>query len=180
MLFDRDARRAFATPGPWLALAVALVIAAPHVMWLFQTDFLPFAYAEHRAAPLRGWFDHVIHPAFFAASQIFFALPSLFIAAMLVWPRPKTALISSPPVIDAFDRRIVTLIAFGPGLAMIALTAASGRGTFAMWGYPLWLFVGLWIVMAAGVRIDAARMQRIVAAWVAVFALFALVFIANY
>src|SRR5271154_2470206 len=158
VLFDRKARPALATPGPWLALAVALIIAAPHVMWLFQTDFLPFAYAEHRAAPVRGFIDHIVHPAFFAGSQIFFMLPSFFIAAALVWPRDKMTPLplagrgwrwgsrgsvasiddgasphEPPPypppqggrenLSDAFDRRIVTLLAFGPGLAMIALTA---------------------------------------------------------
>ena len=30
---------------------------------------------------------------------------------------------------------------------MLALIAASGRGAVTMWGYPLWLFVGLWIVL---------------------------------
>jgi 4-amino-4-deoxy-L-arabinose transferase-like glycosyltransferase len=189
MLFERQARRALATPRPWLALAVALIIAAPHVMWLFQTDFLPFAYAEHRAAPVRGWFDHILHPAMFTASQIFFALPSFFIAAALFWPRPKAPPPFPPPQVgegreggaaDAFDRRIVTLLAFGPGLAMIALTAVSGRGTFAMWGYPLWLYVGLWMVMVARTTLDAARLRRMLSAWGAVFAIFALVFIANY
>jgi len=177
VLFDREARAALATPGPWLALAVALIIASPHVIWLFQTDFLPFAYAEHRAAPVRGWFDHVLHPAFFTASQIFFALPSLFIAAALLWPKPKTR---QEIAADAFDRRIVTLIAFGPGLAMIALIAVSGRGTFAMWGYPLWLYLGVWIVMVARAALDADRLKRVVSAWGAVFAGFAIVFLANY
>ena len=177
MLFDAKARRAFATPGPWLALVVALVVASPHVVWLFQTDFLPFAYASHRAAPMRGWFDHIRHPAVFAASQIFFALPSLFIAAALFWPRDK-----APEQIaaDPFDRRIVTLLAFGPALAMIALIAVSGRGAIAMWGYPLWLFLGLWLVMGARATLDAPRMARIVAAWGAVFTLFVIVFVANY
>ncbi len=179
MLFDRRARRTFATPGPWLALAVALLIAAPHVAWLFQTDFLPFAYASHRAAPSHGWFDHILHPAMFAASQIFFALPSLFIAAALFWPKSKSAL-PAPAAVDVFDWRIVTLIAFGPALAMIALAAVSGRGSIAMWGYPLWLFLGLWIVMLARAALDAERMARIVAAWAAVFLLFVLVFIVNY
>jgi len=177
VLFDREARAALATPGPWLALAVALIIASPHVIWLFQTDFLPFAYAEHRAAPVRGWFDHVLHPAFFTASQIFFALPSLFIAAALLWPKPKTR---QEIAADAFDRRIVTLIAFGPGLAMIALIAVSGRGTFAMWGYPLWLYLGVWIVMVARAALEADRLKRVVGAWGAVFASFAIVFLANY
>ena len=155
----REARRPFATPGPWLALAVALLIASPHVLWLFQTDFLPFAYASHRATAVHGWFDHVRHPAMFAASQIFFLLPSLFIAAALFWPKAA----SLPPLQartpDAFDRRIVTLLAFGPGLAMIALTAVSGRGAVAMWGYPLWLFVGLWIVMRRARRSMPARLN---------------------
>jgi 4-amino-4-deoxy-L-arabinose transferase-like glycosyltransferase len=179
MLFDREARRALATPGPWVALLVALVIAAPHVAWLWQTDFVPFAYASHRAAPVRGWFDHILHPAVFAASQIFFALPSLFIAAALFWPRSENTS-PQPRSENAFDWRIVTLLAFGPALALIALIAVSGRGAVAMWGYPLWLFTGLWIVMFARATFDAARLTRIVAAWGAVFALFVIVFVVNY
>jgi 4-amino-4-deoxy-L-arabinose transferase-like glycosyltransferase len=181
MLFDRQARRSFATPGPWLALVVALIIAAPHLIWLWQTDFLPLAYASHRATAVRGSFDHILHPAIFTASQVFFLLPSLFIAAALFWPKT-----SSPPanaradVSDSFDRRIVTLLAFGPGLTMIALTAVSGRGAVAMWGYPLWLFVGLWIVMFGRAVFDAGRIRRVVTAWAIVFAIFIVVFVANY
>src|SRR5580704_16142928 len=87
LLFDRDARRALATPGPWLALVVALAVAAPHVIWLVQNDFLPLTYAEHRATVVRGWFDHVLHPVVFTGSQIFFLLPTFFIASAMFWPR---------------------------------------------------------------------------------------------
>ncbi len=181
MLFDPRARRALATPGPWLALATALLIAAPHVVWLLQTDFLPFTYASHRAAPVRGWFDHILHPALFAASQLFFALPSLFIAAPLFWPKSNPFPAAAPAAdADAFDRRIVTLLAFGPGLTTLALTAISGRGAVAMWGYPLWLYLGLWLVLFARGPLDAARLKHAVAHWAVVFAIFALVFIANY
>jgi hypothetical protein len=186
LLCDRQARPALRGPGPWLALAVALLIAAPHVVWLFATDFLPFAYASHRAAAVRGWFDHILHPAAFAVSQIFFALPALFIAAALFWPRsqrppdPLPSLLPQGVKVDSFDRRIVTLLAFGPALTMIALTAASGRGAVAMWGYPLWLFLGLWLVMIAPVVLDSARLTRIVTAWAAVFAVFIVVFVADY
>jgi 4-amino-4-deoxy-L-arabinose transferase-like glycosyltransferase len=177
LIFDRDARRALATPGPWLALMVALAVAAPHLVWLFQNDFLPLAYAEHRASTVRGWFDHVLHPVVFAGSQIFFLLPSFFIAAALVWPKRVAR---QQVAADAFDRRIVTLLAFGPGLAMIALIAGSGRGTFAMWGYPLWLFVGLWIVLMLRALLDRERLAHVVAHWGAVFAVFAIVFMVNY
>jgi len=175
MLFDREARRAFATPGPWLALCVALVVAAPHIVWLFQSDFLPFAYASHRATPVRGWFDHVLHPAAFVGGQVFFLLPSFLIAAAMFWPPEE-----KKSFVDPFDRRIVTLLTFGPALTMIALAAVTGRGAVAMWGYPLWLFLGLWLVMAARVSFDAARLTRIIGAWAIVFTIFVLAFIANY
>jgi 4-amino-4-deoxy-L-arabinose transferase-like glycosyltransferase len=177
LLLDRDARRALATPGPWLALIVALVVAAPHVVWLVQNDFLPLAYAEHRASPVRGWYDHILHPLIFAGSQVFFLLPSVFIAAALMWPRSTER---QPAAADAFDRRIVTLLAFGPALVMIALIAASGRGTFAMWGYPLWLYLGLWVVMTLRPLLDRARLAHVVAHWGVVFVIFAAVFIVNY
>jgi 4-amino-4-deoxy-L-arabinose transferase-like glycosyltransferase len=216
LIFDRQARRTLATPGPWTALAVALLVAAPHLVWLVENDFLPLAYAESHAASVRGWFDHILHPAAFAAGQLGFILPSLLIAACFVWPlklkplppvgrgwgwgsgdvaRASTESASPPDppptplaqggsdhaeIADAFDGRIVTLLAFGPGAFMIALAAVSGRGALATWGYPLWLFLGLWIVLHAPRAPDAARLARVVAAWGTVFAAFAIAFILNY
>jgi 4-amino-4-deoxy-L-arabinose transferase-like glycosyltransferase len=186
LILDRDARRTLATAGPWFALIVALIIAAPHLAWLYHNDFLPFAYASHRATPVRGWFDHILHPAVFAASQMFFLLPSLLIAAALLWRQQASGPLPAAPPRgrkvhgDAFDYRIVTLLAFGPALAVIALTAFSGRGAVAMWGYPLWLFVGLWIVLTAQCVVDRARLSRVVAAWSVVFAAYAVAFIVNY
>ncbi len=179
LLFDRDARRALRTPGPWIALAIALAVMAPHLLWLVRNDFLPFAYASARAAPVRGLFDHVLHPFMFAVGQLAFLLPALIIAAALLWPRPKSDA-KSDVTADAFDRRIVTLLAFGPFATTVALSAASGRGTIAMWGYPLWLFLGVWIVLMARIAVEPARLARVTACWAVVFALFAAVFAVNY
>ncbi len=38
-LLDRDARRSLATPGPWIAAAAAVVVMAPHLLWLVQNGF---------------------------------------------------------------------------------------------------------------------------------------------
>jgi dolichyl-phosphate-mannose-protein mannosyltransferase len=176
LLIDRDARRVLATPGPWLAAAVALVVMAPHLVWLVRNDFLPFAYASARAVPSHGVLDHVIHPAVFAASQLAALLPALAIAAPLRWPRPETA----APKVDDFDRRIVTLLAFGPAATLIALSIVTGRGLVAMWGYPLWLFLGLWIVMTVGATIDRRRLARVMAVWAIVFVGLAAAFVADY
>jgi hypothetical protein len=81
---------------------------------------------------------------------------------------------------DAFDRRIVALLAFGPALAVFTLSLITGRGTVTMWGYPLWLFLGLWIVMFATAALDRVRLVRIGVLWAAVFTILALAFIADY
>jgi 4-amino-4-deoxy-L-arabinose transferase-like glycosyltransferase len=183
MLLDRDARRTWRTPGPWLGIALAFLIASPHLVWLVENNFVPFYYVDARSAPARGWFDHLLHPGFFAVGQFFFLLPTLLIAAMFVWPRPANAPPSAQDrdgFADAYDRRIVSVIAFGPAAAMLALIAGSGRGAITMWGYPLWLYLGLWIVLFVPRPLDRLRLKRIVGAWSAVFVALTLAFIADY
>lgn len=179
LLVDRDARQSLVTPGPYVAAAVAIAVMAPHLVWLVQNDFLPFAYAEHRALPSRGLIDHVWHPLQFTLSQLFFLVPSLLIALPLFWPRKRD---DEPPVQqpDAYDRRIVAWLAFGPMATVLALSALTGRGTVAMWGYPLWLFLGVWLVLIARRALDARRLGRIVLTWAVVFTCLALAFIGNY
>ncbi|HML08330.1 MAG TPA: glycosyltransferase family 39 protein [Xanthobacteraceae bacterium] len=177
LLIDREARSRLAQPGPWVAAAVALAIAAPHLVWLIQNDFLPFHYAEGRALPVRGPFDHLLHPVAFLAGQLFFLIPALLIATPLAWPPAKAAAKTGA---DAFDRRIVTLLAFGPALTVFALSLVSGRGTITMWGYPLWLFLGLWIVLFAPAALERARLTRVVALWAVVFTILAVAFVADY
>jgi hypothetical protein len=186
LVFDRDARRALRGPGPWLAAATTLVLTAPHLAWLIHNDFSPFRYMEARSAPVRGFFDDILRPLEFAAGQFVFMLPLLFIAAMWIWPRRTAASATllaqgrTDYAANDFDLRIVTVLAFGPAAAMLTLTAVSGRGTVTMWGYPLWLFLGLWIVLWVPSALDALRLRRIVATWAAVFILLALAFVADY
>jgi 4-amino-4-deoxy-L-arabinose transferase-like glycosyltransferase len=178
VLVDPRARQSLRTPGPYVAAAVALLIGAPHLAWLVQNDFLPFRYADARAAHARNLVEYAVHPFEFAASQLFFLLPALAIAVPLVWPRPRDA--GPGAGADAYDRRIITVLAFGPAVTLLALSLATGRALIAMWGYPLWLFLGLWIVLMCGAAIEAGRLKRVVTIWAVVFVAFALAFIVNY
>jgi 4-amino-4-deoxy-L-arabinose transferase-like glycosyltransferase len=175
MLLNSSSRRHFATAGPYLALAIALVVAAPHLIWLIQNDFLPIKYAEARAAPPRHLFDHLLHPLAFAAGQLYFLLPALAIAAPLFRDMRRPP----PATVDKEDWRIVTLLAFGPAATVFALSLLTGRGTITMWGYPLWQFLGLWIVLLVQ-RIPRGRLAAVVTVWGVVFFAFALAFVVNY
>ena len=116
VLIDPVARRALRTPGPYVAIAVGLLVVLPHLIWLIANDFLPLAYAETRLAPARGALDHLTRPLIFVAGQLFWLIPSLLIALPLLYPRnnPPT------PAVDPRDRRIITLIVFGPASLLVA------------------------------------------------------------
>lgn len=180
ILVDREARQCLRTPGPYIAAAIALVVMAAHLIWLVKNDFLPLGYAEQRAVLSRGWYDHLWHPFQFAISQFFFLIPSFLIAAPLFIPRrgPNEAPIASRA--DAYDMRIIAWLAFGPIVTVLAISFVSGRGTVAMWGYPLWLFLGTWLVLIARRTLDATRLARILATWAVVFVCLGAAFYVNY
>jgi hypothetical protein len=122
----------------------------------------------------------VLHPVAFAAAQFAWLIPSLLIALPLIYPRDPGQVDKPAIAPDAFDRRIVTLLAFGPAATLLAGAALSGRGLITMWGYPLWLFLGLWIVMIAPTALDRVRAVRIACVWGVVATIYALVFVVQY
>jgi len=178
-LLDRDAHKVLRTPGPYAAALLALIVTAPHLAWLVHNDFLPLAYAEHRAILPRGWYDHFWHPAQFAIGQTFFMLPALAIAAPLFLP-PGRERVTPETRADAFDRRIIAWLTFGPMATVLAMSAVTGRGTVAMWGYPLWLFLGLWLVLQTHGTAEDDRLKRLAAIWAVVFVTLAVAFVINY
>jgi hypothetical protein len=103
-------------------------------------------------------------------------LPSLLIALPLFRPKRSETIAMA----DDYDRAIVTLLAFGPAVLLIGGAVISGRGLIAMWGYPLWLFLGLWLVIAAQARIEGLRLARLSGAWGIVTALYIVAFVAQY
>jgi 4-amino-4-deoxy-L-arabinose transferase-like glycosyltransferase len=177
-LFDRDARKVLVTPGPYIAAAVAAAVIFPHLVWLVQHDFLPFAYAEARAKPFTGLRDALVRPPWFLLEQLGALVPSLLIAAPYLRRRVEPAK-PDGGVADAFDRRIVTMFAFGPAVFIFLLSLVSGRDLVAMWGYPLWLFLGLWIVMHA-TRADAVALWRISFLWGVAFIAYAAAFVVHF
>jgi hypothetical protein len=177
LLVDRDARKTLTTPGPYVTVAVALAVIAALLAWLAAHGFPPFKPGPPHAASPLGFLDHLLRPLGFAVVQLLFLLPALFIALSLFRQRGATA---SPAAADAFDRRIVTLLAFGPFVATLALAAIAAPGIVAISGYPLWIFLGLWLVVVSPRRITAPRLKPIVISWAIMFAAFVLTFVANY
>jgi 4-amino-4-deoxy-L-arabinose transferase-like glycosyltransferase len=176
VLIDPAARRSLRTPGPYVAIAVGLLVVLPHLVWLAGNDFVPLNYAEARAAPVRGALDHLTRPLVFVAGQLFWLIPSLLIAVPLIRPRP----IAREPSGDAHDRRMFAWIVFGPAILLVVGSLISGRRLITMWGYPFWLFLGLWLVMQVRLPVEPTRLFRIAVTWGVVTLIYALAFVADY
>jgi len=177
LLVDPDARRRLAEPGPWIAAAVTLIVAAPNLVWIFEHSAEAFGYVESRARAATSVLDRVINPAEFLGAQAVFIIPALLIALPLLWPRVKLGFRNG---IDAFDRRIIALLAFGPACALLIFSVVSGRATQGMWGFPLWLFLGLQICLAVPETVVRARLARLGAVWATVFVIYVGAFVADY
>jgi Dolichyl-phosphate-mannose-protein mannosyltransferase len=168
LLIDPGARRAWRTSGPYLmALAFAVVIA-PNVWWLVHHDFLPFQYVDARAKAAAHWYQYIAYPLQWTGSQIFFLLPAIGLLALLHMGR-RRGTSQAAPAHAAFDRRYVTALALGPFAVTTLVAAMLGRLPVAMWGYPLWSFAPLAVLMWMGPVDDARRLQLFARAFVAAF-----------
>jgi hypothetical protein len=79
----------------------------------------------------------------------------------------------------SFDRRYVTCLALGPFLLVTAISALLGRLVIAMWGYPLWSFAPLALLMWLKPDADIQALRRFAVAFIAIFVAFPIIYVAT-
>lgn len=158
------ARRCLRGTGPYLALAIFLLLCSPHLLWIFRSDFQSITYVANRATRLVSPLDYVATPARFALAQIAALLPALILAVILRAMRRRRRMIVARSVSES-DRLYIAFIALGPFLLVEILSAAMGLGMRAMWGGPLWCFIGLFLVMVARPPRMLAQLRVFAAVW---------------
>jgi hypothetical protein len=168
LLADPAARRAWRTPGPYVMAAAFAVVIAPNVWWLVGHDFMPFQYVDARARVAGHWHQYLTFPLQWTAGQAFYLLPAAGLLALLYL---GATVRRRPLAVDAaFDRRYVTALALGPFLVTTLVAVLLGRLPVAMWGYPLWSFAPLAVMMWLAPAEGAAPLRRFAAAFAAIFA----------
>jgi 4-amino-4-deoxy-L-arabinose transferase-like glycosyltransferase len=162
LLSTRTDRAAFATLGPYLALAVMIAVASPHLVWLVQNHFPTFGYAEARAGHSAGVLHRIFAPFHFLLAQLATLLPALMIAAAIGLLRR----VPLPPRDDE-NLRFLVFLGLGPALITAGLALLSGFGIRDMWGTPMWNLTGLLIVTAMKPRWPEVSLRALYV-WVAV------------
>jgi 4-amino-4-deoxy-L-arabinose transferase-like glycosyltransferase len=169
LLLDPAARRAWRTSGPYLMALAFLIALAPHLWWLVESGFPPFRYVEARAVTATRWYQYLAFPLQWTIGQLFYLLPALgLLAIAILGGREQHEATLNPMRDDAvFARRYVAAIALGPFLVTTVAALVLGRLPIAMWGFALWSFAPLAILVWFPPRSE--RYALFARAWLVVF-----------
>jgi 4-amino-4-deoxy-L-arabinose transferase-like glycosyltransferase len=160
-----DARTRLFTPYPYAGLAVALLLAAPHLYWLFasRVDLLAAGYDM-------GLIDAVIHWTRLVAKLAFEhagLLVLVVVAGALFVDRKRAVPAIERGPLDPFARQFVYVFAVAPALVATAIAALRGLPA-PLGGYgALIVLSGLAVIVAAGDMIRLYRQHAVSWTWAA-------------
>lgn len=183
------ARRVLRQPGPWLALVLALAVLAPHLVWLWQTDWLPMAYASGRAAADTAGHGPRLSAVMFLGTQLLNHVPMALVvlAAALGTRRAlRRAPGGTPSAAPAWRLHTdwpgyLLALALGSGLLVTLLGLLLGLRLRDMWGVPMWAFSGLLVAASlptAWLAPMRPRLLRGLAVWLVLVSLLCGTFLA--
>ena len=149
------------TLGPWLALMISLLIAAPQFNYLISSDFLPLEYAASRAKS-GNVTDSINFIGAQLADHLFFILLTLL--GGLCWKgakidRSRSNLDQEPPI-----QSFIWVVILGPVAIISLLPVLASVGLKPMWGTPMFNFSGFLLLYWFGNQLNLERAKRIVAA----------------
>ncbi len=121
-----------------ITIEVFLVLLVPHLIWLFNNDFITITYGLNRTGlESSGILDHISNPIFFLSKQIGILIPFFFLIWLLVKKiRLKTNL---------KDKKLIFLvfINFMPFILILLTSLITGSKIRTMWMTPFYLFFGV-------------------------------------
>jgi hypothetical protein len=163
-----DSRRLayFRSTAPWIAVVAGLVVLGPHLIWLYQHDFVTFEYAlgKHMTSSFAGALVKVFH--YLAGSAAYAAVP---VVLVLVVARSSRAIIADMIWPSDSERRLVAATFWGPLLLPIVLPALVGGSNLTpLWSLPTWTLLPVLLLSSPAVKVRPIDLRRLLAGAVAV------------
>ena len=121
-----------------ITLEVFIVLLVPHLVWLFNNDFITITYGLKRTGlENSGILNHLQYPFIFLLKQTIILLPFLF----LIWLLIKKI----KPKINFNDKKLLFLVFINviPILLMLVTSFIIGSKIRTMWMTPFYLFFGV-------------------------------------
>ena len=137
-----------------VTIEVFLVLLIPHLIWLFNNDFVTILYGLKRTG-LEGsaFLDHIKYPIIFIFKQIGILIPFFFLIYLLV-NKIKFK-------INLADKKLLFLIVinFLPIILVLMTSIFTGSKIRTMWMTPFYLFFGVLFVYLFQTQINLKKIN---------------------
>jgi len=138
MLFLFD----YKNPKIYLAVFVFLILCLPHALWLSDNHWVTLNYAFDRVDGANTWWNHFYQPYDFAGSMIQACLLPILIVSVCCLGRTSSTITQYTPL-TTFNKKFLLLMALGPFVVTLLLSAFAGMHLRQGWGTPLLSFWGV-------------------------------------
>ena len=137
-----------------ITLEVFIVLLVPHLIWLFNNDFITVLYGIKRSGiEETGLFNHLKYPIIFLAKQLGILIPFLFLVNLLI----KKIILR----INLKDKKFLFLVFINVvPIALILMTSLlTGSKIRTMWMTPFYLFFGVLFVYVFQSQINIKKIN---------------------
>jgi len=138
-----------------ISIEVFFVLLVPHLVWLFNNDFVTVTYGLARTGVEQSSFiDHFKFPIIFLIKQILLILPFLVLAFILI----KKINFK----INLKDKKLFFLLSINllPIILMLLTSIITGSRIRTMWMTPFYLFFGTMIIYVLNNHIDMKKIKK--------------------
>ena len=178
LLAEPKARASLRTPGPYLAVLAAAAVFAPHALSLLRPESTNIRYLLDRTLPRLDWVEAILKTAQFALIQIGAVIPP---AAALYYACGKPWRLEARFFRFEFPDTYLFAAAIGPFITHFLLSLFFGiKITVNMYGAPLWLFIGVFLVRCAAMNSVAINTKKIARVCMVFFFAWLIAFSAMY
>ena len=149
-----------------VSLEVFFVILIPHIIWLFNNDFITIKYGFARAGLDEGqMINHLKYPLIFTLKQIGILIPFLILVWLLIKKIPKK--------LNLKDEKLLFLIFINlVPIVLVFMTALiTGSKIRTMWMTPFYLFLGTLFIYLMKDQINIKKLNSFLIGFIFLFLL---------
>ncbi len=149
-----------------VSLEVFFVILIPHIIWLFNNDFITIKYGFTRAGLDEGQIiNHFKYPLIFTLKQIGILIPFLILVWLLINKIPKKFNLKDEKLLFLIFINLVPIV-------LVFMTALiTGSKIRTMWMTPFYLFFGTLFIYLLKTQINIKKLNSFLVGFIFLFLL---------
>ena len=147
-----------------IILEVFIILLVPHIIWLYNNEFVTINYGLKRAGiEATNLIDHIKHPIIFLIKQIGILIPFFFLVRVLTK--------KIKPKINLKDKKLIFLYSVNilPILLILITSIFTGSKIRTMWMTPFYLFFGVLFVYILRSQIDLKKIKLFIYSFLFLF-----------